>query len=98
MPAARRSLASLRGRPSGPQVWWHAPRCAPSARLSASARRWAVVWLAVLSALACAGFGPPAIRDGNYPPRRLYPEQVDALRGSLSAPGIRAGAGPDYGP
>jgi len=80
VPATRRPCAGVCGRPAGPQ-WWNA------------LRRWAVVWLSVLTGLACAGFGPPVIRDGNYPPRRLYPEQIDAMRRLVSAPGISAGAG-----
>ncbi len=53
---------------------------------------WALVCLALLGGLACAGFGPPVIRDGTYPPGHLYPEQIDAMRRLASAPGISAAA------
>lgn len=60
--------------------------------MRAQARRqaWAVV-LAVVGMLLSAGgteanrFGPPVQTDGGYPPMRLYPEQVQAIR-TLKAP------------
>ena len=49
-----------------------------------------IVCLLLLAGLASAGFGPPAIRDGNYPPQHLYSEQIDAMRAPAGAPSVSA--------
>jgi serine-type D-Ala-D-Ala carboxypeptidase (penicillin-binding protein 5/6) len=40
--------------------------------------------------LLCAGFGPPVMTDGAYPPIRLAPEHIDALIASRSVPSVTA--------
>jgi len=55
-----------------------------------------LVWLALLmvpgamSRVEAVGFGPPALRDGHYPPLALYPEQVRAVRALASPPSVTA--------
>lgn len=50
-----------------------------------------MVLVCVLS-LTTLGFGPPVLTDGNYPPLRLYPEQVQALRRLVEPPPVSAAA------
>ena len=52
---------------------------------------WSVLLIYVLS-LATLSCGPPVLTDGSYPPLRLYPEQVVALRRLAEPPTISANA------
>lgn len=40
--------------------------------------------------LLCAGFGPPILTDGGYPPVRFAPETIDALVRSRTVPTVTA--------
>jgi serine-type D-Ala-D-Ala carboxypeptidase (penicillin-binding protein 5/6) len=46
----------------------------------------------ILFILACAGFGPPVITDGQYPPIRLEPNQIAALVSAKQPPQVTASA------
>jgi D-alanyl-D-alanine carboxypeptidase (penicillin-binding protein 5/6) len=48
--------------------------------------------LAVLCIVFGAGYGPPVMTDGRYPPLRLYPEQLAALAALRQVPPVSAAA------
>ncbi len=51
--------------------------------------RFVVIFLA---AVPLAGFGPPVITDGGYPPIRLYPDQIAAMTALEHGPQVTASA------
>jgi len=55
-------------------------------------RRLALVCLLAVGALASLGFGPPVLTDSGYPPLRLDPDAVAALRRTGQQPVITASA------
>ncbi len=55
-------------------------------------RRLLLVYLLLVASLITAGFGPPVLTDGEYPPLRLYPEQVRAMRRLGQPPAVSAPA------
>jgi serine-type D-Ala-D-Ala carboxypeptidase (penicillin-binding protein 5/6) len=78
---ANRSLIRLHSNPS---------RESRQVLLGASLLRAALLVCLLFGSLATAGFGPPVISDGGYPPVRLYPDQIAALESQNRPPVITA--------
>lgn len=46
-------------------------------------------WI-LIAGLACAGFGPPVMTDGGYPPLRLGPDEIARLNAMKQPPAVTA--------